>query len=386
MEVITDGGETAASITIPESEGQYALEVPTGGSYYYLRISREGHTIAVTAPVWVDRYEDLGIAALDSDVKKPEQGTEAPLTLNLYNHENLPFVVDQVTFSIGSTVVKQLDSPGTVEPVGTLSIPFAYTQDTPGTVTVTATVTGSIGGLSRSFRKDITLHYQAAHAELLSVEEVRSGLLGEVYRIRGYVTAGTANVFNTFRNSIYLQDDSGGIEIQDFTDQGIQLGTPMEVEGILRSSGGNLVLAMTDYDIPDEPFYRYVPRTMTHEVAMDYQAHGGELLQIEGHVLSLTKTPDQKGVSRFTIRDVVGDLATVIVEDGIGSGAYGTNELAADIKPGRAVRAMGLLHIDEYGKTVLRARNADEVVYVPPRKDPSNPKTGHWLSWLLSRI
>ena len=45
------------------------------------------------------------------------------------------------------------------------------------------------------------------------------------------------------------------------------------------------MLAMTDYDIPDEPFYRHVPRTMTHEVAMDYQAHGGELLQVEVAVL-----------------------------------------------------------------------------------------------------
>ena len=73
---------------------------------------------------------------------------------------------------------------------------------------------------------------------------------------------------------------------------------------------------------------------------------------------------------------VRGDLATVMVESGIASGAYGTNELAADIREGRTVRAMGLLHVDEYGLVVLRVRNCEEVVYLPPIADASNPKTG----------
>ena len=93
----------------------------------------------------------------------------------------------------------------------------------------------------------------------------------------------------------------------------------------------------------------------------------------------MTPTADKLGISRFTIRDIVGDLATVVVEEEIGSGAYGTNELTTEVKSGRVVRAMGLLHIDEYGKTVIRVRNCDEVAYVPPRLDPSNPKTGDWM-------
>ena len=204
--------------------------------------------------------------------------------------------------------------------------------------------------------------------------------------MRGFVTAGTSNPYNTFDNSIYLQDDTGGIAVMDFTMEGIQLGTPMEVEGILRSSGGNLALAMTDYEILEEDYYRYVPTTLAHEVAMDYETHGGQLLQVEGHVVSLTTTPDKLGVSRFTIRDASGDLATVVVEENIGSGAYGTNELTTEVKNSRCVRAMGLLHIDEYGKTVLRVRNCDEVAYVPPRSDPSNPKTGDCLACLLARF
>ena len=383
VEVITDGGVVAESITVPESSSLVTLEVPSGGSYYYLRIVRDGAIAAVTAPVWMEKYEDLGIADFTADAEKPMQGTEVALSLTLFNHENLAFQVEQVTFAAGDEILEQLEDPGSVSPVSQMTIPLTYTQESAGSVTITAAVSGTIAGLTRNYETEITLLYQAEAAAELTVKDVRSGVLGDAYRIRGYVTAGTSNAYNTFPGSIYLQDDSGGIQITDFTQAGIQVGTPMEVEGILRSVGGNLTLAMTDYRILEEDYYRYAPATMDHETAMNYSTKGGQLLQIEGHVISVTLTADKKGVSRFTIRDAMGDLATVIIEDGIGSGAYGTNELASEVKSGRCIRAIGLLHIDEYGQTVLRVRNCDEVVYVPPVKDPSNPRTGDWLAWLL---
>ena len=385
VEVITDGGKTAASMDITDTQGQYALAVPAGGSYYYLRISRNGKTVAVTAPVWVDSYEDLGIENLTASVDKPVQGGETLLTLTLFNQEDQPFLVESVTFSTDSRVIGRIAAPGSVASLGKLEIPFPYSQDTAGAVTVTATVTGTIAGLPRSHQKSVTLHFQAPEAELLPVSDVRAGSLGVGYRVRGYVTAGTANSHNTFPGSIYLQDDSGGIQIVDFTRRGIQVGTPMEVEGILRRTGGNLVLAMTDYEIPEGDFHRVVPRTMTHKVAMNYETHGGELLQIEGSVVSMTRAADGKGIVRFTLRDIVGGLATVVVEDGIGSGAYGTNELISEVKPSKTVRAMGLLHIDEYGTTVLRVRNCDEVAYIPPKADRTNPKTGDFFRALPGR-
>lgn len=382
VEVITDTGAVAAWTEIGEAAGTCSLEVPLGGSYYYLRILRNGSTAAVTAPVWVDDYEDLGIADFTSDTEKPALATPAALTLTLYNRENLPFLLERVTFAAGEEIFQTVTDSGAVTPLGKLEIPVTYSQETAGLVTVRATVTGSIAGLSKTFTADLTLHYQPGEAKLLAVEKVREGLLGEAYRIRGFVTAGTANDHNTFPDSIYLQDETGGIEIMDFTKEGVQLGTPMEVVGILRSEGGNLMLAMTDYEILQEDAYRHVPRTMTNRVAMNYANHGGQLLQIEGHVVSITKTPDKKGVSRFTVRDILGDMATVIVEEDIGSGAYGTNELLSEVKLSGTTRAMGLLHIDEYGKPVLRVRNCDEVVYVPPVKDPTNPKTGDRFIWL----
>lgn len=385
IEVVTDGGKVAASMTLPEDSATCALAIDTAGSYYYLRILREEQIVAVTAPVWVESYEDLGISSFTADNSKPDQGTGVALTLTLFNHESVPFVVERVSFSVGSQEIGAVMAPGSIAPVEERKIPMTYTQAGAGAVTITARVQGTIAGTSRCYEKEITLQYQPVGVQMLDIAEVRQQIPGEAYRIRGYVTAGTANPYNSFSGSIYLQDDTGGIAVTDFSEKGIQVGTPMEIEGVLRSVGGNLVLAMTDYVLLNEDYYRYVPKTMTHQRAMAYDDHGGELLQVEGTVVSVTKTPDGSGVSRFTLRDVVGELATVLVEDGIGSSTYGTNELASQVKKNRTVRAMGLLHRDEYGGSVLRVRNCDEVAYVPPLADDTNPKTGHWFSWLKFR-
>ena len=116
---------------------------------------------------------------------------------------------------------------------------------------------------------------------------------------------------------------------------------------------------------------------MEHKQAMNYAARGGSLTQIQAKVTSVTFTGDGLGVSRFTLTDANGDKATVIIEDNILSGSRGTNTLAKQVKAGRQVRATGLLHKDSNGISVLRVRNCEEVVYVPPVPRPGqNPPTG----------
>lgn len=389
LEILTSGGKpvtflsadgtrtSAYSISGPSAKLRIDLE--SGSPYYYLRITQPDGDIAVTAPIWVDAFDQLGIRDFTADFPDPDLGQEVTLKLELFNEEMADFLLDSIVISQDGQVIHRVEAPGTVPAQDSVPVTLPYLCETPGQITLTAAVRGTIAGISRSYEGSLILRGQPEEAPLREISQVRKGQLGEAHRVKGYVTAGTANPYNTFPNTLYLQDDTGGIAVLDFTDPGIQVGTPLEVTGILRRVDGNLVLGMTDYTVAEDAYYRYVPRTMTHETAMDYDAHGGELLQIEGKVLSLRKTADGKGISRFTIQDIRGHSATVVIEDGIRSGAYGTNELASQIKKGRTVRAMGLLHIDEFGKTVLRVRNCEEVVYVPPKSDPTNPKTGDWL-------
>ena len=231
---------------------------------------------------------------------------------------------------------------------------------------------------------------RAAYPELVTIGEMRSGKAGEIYHIRGWATSGTSRPGNTFSKTIYLQDDTGGVALVPFTkkekEKDIEVGTPIEVVGRKEIRGGNVVLKIIDYDKKlDEPLYNYTPETTPNKTAMDYEANGGRLMQVEGRVTDVTYSVGGKGVSRITLKDGNGDLAEILIENGIVSGADGKNNLASQVKRGRTVRAIGILHLDSDGTPVLRVRNCDEVVYVPPVPvslgSRRNPRTGD-LIWI----
>ena len=78
------------------------------------------------------------------------------------------------------------------------------------------------------------------------------------------------------------------------------------------------------------------------------------------------------------LEDDHGNTALILIEDHIGNSSDGKNDLHKTIRNYRTVRAIGLLHTDEYGNTVIRVRNCAEVVWVPPRYY-WNPRTGDFL-------
>ncbi len=227
---------------------------------------------------------------------------------------------------------------------------------------------------------------RAESPALVTIGEMRSGEDGEIYHIRGWATSGTSRPGNIFTDTIYLQDDTGGVALMPFTEDKIQVGTPIEAVGQKEIRGGNVVLKIIDYDKKlDEPLYNYTPKTTPNEDAMDYDANGGRLMQVEGKVTKVTYAVGGEEVSRITLKDGNGDLAEILIEDNIVSGADWVNDLASRVKKGRTVRAIGILHLDSDGTPVLRVRNCDEVVYVPPVPvslgSRRNPRTGD-LIWI----
>ena len=220
---------------------------------------------------------------------------------------------------------------------------------------------------------------------LVTIDEMRSGGDGEVFRIRGWATSGTSHPGNIFPNTIYLQDDTGGVALVPFTKKDIEVGTPLEAVGQKTIQDGNVMLKIIDCEVLTERLYNYTPETTANEEAMDYDTNGGRLMQVEGRVTDVTYSVGGKGVSRITLKDGNGDLAEILIEDNIVSGATEKNDLASQVKKGRTVRAIGILHLDSDGTPVLRVRNCDEVVYVPPVPvslgSRRNPRTGD-LIWI----
>lgn len=382
VEVIVDGGRVFFSQTVQTA--QAALTIPLSGnhSYYYLRVTQPDGDIAVTAPVWIEDYADVGIRSFTSE-GSASPGQEISLDVTLYNQEPNAYLVESITLYQGDTQLDQIENPGTVSRGGTLRQSFSYTCGDAGTVALRAVVTGSIAGNTRSDEKSMLLRCTPNLPDtLMPLSDIRQGRIGQTYRAKGFVTAGTSNPSNSFPNTIYLQDDTGGIAVTEFSVSGVQVGCPLEITGVLRNSSGNLILEMLEFTVPQEDYYRFVPRTLSCETALNYAVHGGELLQVQGKVISRILTDDGKGVSQFVIEDIVGGRATILIEPYIRSGSTGKNTLASQVQVGRTVRAMGLGHLDESGQSVLRVRNCEEVVYVPPLPDRTNPKTGDILQWL----
>lgn len=621
VEVVTDGGAVLVSEYV-ETPSQ-VLELPASGgrSYYYLRITQPDGDVAVTAPVWMDGYDDIGIGSFISDTLTPARDEEIGLMVELYNDESVEFDLDALSLYADDKLVETVSKPGTVAAMDTLDYTFYYAHPELGVTEFRVVATGSVNGESRTYEDTLSLSFRvpeqvkrisvdASHGNsgvdklnrlkaiaakvniavdildgelpensdlllitapskpfdeefvekvrsfaenggtvilcgqsdmgdlsrlhtsgelnrlleamgatvrlnddtawdeennsgtpdavsanvfnpggdltkslkpeqtytqragctvnpgigtwlvkgrstthgvdadgdgqdtgenavllaceelanggnvyvsgglfledsamkepdnvwksvsgnqgiaeavlgiepLVTIDEMCSGGDGEVFRIRGWATSGTSHPGNIFPNTIYLQDDTGGVALVPFTKKDIEVGTPLEAVGQKTFQDGNVVLKIIDYDKKlDEPLYNYTPETTSNKTAMDYDANGGRLMQVEGRVTDVTYSVGGKGVSRITLKDGNGDLAEILIENGIVSGADGKNNLASQVKRGRTVRAIGILHLDSDGTPVLRVRNCDEVVYVPPVPvslgSRRNPRTGD-LIWI----
>lgn len=627
VEVVADGGKAIARQWVETPTQMLELSVPSGYSYYYLRVTQLDGDVAVTAPVWMDGYDDIGIGSFTSDTLTPVRDEEIGLTVELYNDESVEFDLDALSLYADETLVSTVSDLGEVAGMSTLDYTFSYAHPELGVTEFRVVATGSVNGESRTYEDTLSLSFRvpeqvkrisvdashgnsgvdklnrlkaiaakvniavdildselpknsdlllitapaeafdeefvenvrsfaenggtvilcgqsdmddrnlhtsgemnklleamgatvrlnddtawdeennsgtpdavsanvfnpggdltkslkpeqsytqragctvnpgngtwlvkgrdtthgvdadgdgqdtgenavllaceeladggnvyvsgglflsddamkepdniwkpvsgnqgiveallkierAACPELVTIGEMRSGKAGEIYHIRGWATSGTSHPGNIFSKTIYLQDDTGGVALVPFTkkEKDIEVGTPIEVVGRKEIRGGNVVLKIIDYDKKlDEPLYNYTPETTPNEDAMDYDANGGRLMQVEGKVTKVTYAVGGEEVSRITLKDGNGDLAEILIEDNIVSGADWVNDLASRVKKGRTVRAIGILHLDSDGTPVLRVRNCDEVVYVPPVPvslgSRRNPRTGD-LIWI----
>lgn len=620
VEVVTDGGAVLVSEYVETPSQVLELSASGGRSYYYLRITQPDGDVAVTAPVWMDGYDDIGIESFTSDTLTPARDEEIGLTVELYNDESVEFDLDALSLYADETLVSTVSDLGEVAGMSMLDYTFSYAHPELGVTEFRVEAVGSVNGEKRIYEKTLSLSFHvpeqvkriavdASHGNsgvdklnrlkaiaakvniavdildgelpensdlllitapskpfdeefvekvrtfaenggtvilcgqsdmgdlsglhtsgelnrlleamgatmrlnddtawdeennsgtpdavsanvfnpggdltkslkpeqtytqragctvnpgsgtwlvkrrstthgvdadgdgqdtgenavllaceelanggkvyvsgglfladdamkepdniwkrvsgnqgiaeavlgiepLVTIDEMRSGGDGEVFRIRGWAASGTSHPGNIFSKTIYLQDDTGGVALVPFTKNGIEVGTPLEAVGQKTIQDGNVMLKIIDCEVLTERLYNYTPETTANEEAMDYDTNGGRLMQVEGRVTDVTYSVGGKGVSRITLKDGNGDLAEILIEDNIVSGADWVNDLASRVKKGRTVRAIGILHLDSDGTPVLRVRNCDEVVYVPPVPvslgSRRNPRTGD-LIWI----
>ena len=388
VQVIASNGKLDMPVEIASQSGntgnlEMDVRIPYDSQYgyFYLRVLRNEEIIAVTAPVWIDSFEDVYIRNFVADVEKPVQGEPIQLSMDLFNAEWDPFYTESLTVTVnGEDYPVEIGELETVEPLKSLHLEFPLLWERVGKADIAVTLTGVQVNQTRKIHGSLKLMYQSKDTPKdAGIAEARKGIPGEPYRIEGIVTAGNSNPYTTFPGTLYLQDATGGIAVKGQVAEELELGRRMEITGILQEEGGNPVLELTDYTLLElgkspEPVPISCARTK------HYETYGGQLVQVQGTVVSLTAKGN--AVSRITLRDSQGGQATILIEDKILSSSHGVNNLASKVKKGRTVKAVGLLHVDEYGKSVLRVRNCDEVRYIPAVVDVTNPRTGDWLAEL----
>lgn len=190
-----------------------------------------------------------------------------------------------------------------------------------------------------------------------NINDVRKGNIGDVYRVEGIVTAGTESG-NAFFDTIYVQDQTGGINIFPINVPGIKLGQKVAVTGTLDEYLGDLELRVIDAEVIDESINKIDPKEVTTKEAMDYDTNGGLLVKVQGKVTYVHMENDI--VSYFMLKDSSGVEAKIFI-DGYINGTDPSTNLEELITIGADVSAVGLVSYDTDGVRI-RVRDRSEIV------------------------
>ena len=199
-----------------------------------------------------------------------------------------------------------------------------------------------------------------------TIAEARKGQPGDIFAVEGYVTSGTTNTDTTFFDTIYLQDDTAGIDIFPYADAGMKVGTHLRVVGTWDQYQGDTELRVISVKKIDDKTKVYAPKEVSTKDAMDYAANGGSYLKTTGKVTRV-KLSDSGELEEFWLTDASGVEAAIFIDGYIKSGTTSKNTLADIVKVGERFTAAGILYMHPEGNSdvsvpVFRVKDCDEIV------------------------
>lgn len=167
VEVVTDGGAVLDSADVGTPSQVLELSVSGGHNYYYLRITQPDGDVAVTAPVWMDGYDDIGIGSFTSDTDAPARDEEIGLTVTLFNDEPVDFAVESLSIYADDKLVETVSKPGTVAAMDTLDYTFYYAHPELGVTEFRVEVTGSVNEDPRTYEDTLGLSFHVPEQHIV---------------------------------------------------------------------------------------------------------------------------------------------------------------------------------------------------------------------------
>ena len=189
------------------------------------------------------------------------------------------------------------------------------------------------------------------------INQVRAAAKGDVFCIEGTVTAGKTPADNAFFDTLYIQDETGGINLFPVSDTDIKVGQKVKATGTVDEYQGDKELRVIEYSVTDTSINPLNPALMTTKDAMDI-INGGMLVRIEGTV---TKMDSQN----IYVNDGSGE-ARAFVDGYIGDGSGDPSKAGnwdPEILVGDNVSIVGLASLDPIGPR-LRVRNTAEIIRI----------------------
>ena len=194
-------------------------------------------------------------------------------------------------------------------------------------------------------------------------------LMGQEFILEGTVTAQSEAVEpkNAFFECIYIQDETGGINVFGVSQTPLKAGQKVRIKGTVGAYEGETQIAiqneLEDLEIIDESINEIAPTKMTTGDSM-LAENQGVLTEVVGTV---TRMDREKG--NVYVNDGSGE-ARVYLNGYIGDGVTDESKgkFAEDIEVGSKVSAIGLASEDSEGNR-LRVRNTSEVKVVEDDED-----------------
>lgn len=194
--------------------------------------------------------------------------------------------------------------------------------------------------------------------EVRDIAKVRKGIKGNIYCIEGTVTAGTVPG-NAFFDTIYIQDESSGINIFPINQSLIEVGQKVRVIGYLDEYLGDLELRVMEATVIDVNMNPVEPRLITTRDSMDYEAFGGMLVKIKGKITNIISKNNQ--IESIYVMDESGSEARVFMDGYIGYSNDNGDKLEDILGVGKTITAIGLVSCDPEGVRI-RVRDRSEII------------------------
>lgn len=193
------------------------------------------------------------------------------------------------------------------------------------------------------------------------ISEVRNADMGTVFCIEGYVTAGT-NEGNAFFDTIYVQDETAGINIFPVAGIDLQVGQKVRIIGSVSAYEGEKQINQSSIEVLDE--VKIMEPTKMTTNAATLEANKGLLVSVTGKVMSI----GENNSGAMILNDGSGDVR-VFLNGYVGSsdGSIEVGKFNSNIKVGDTVTAIGLASTDPEGPRI-RVRDSKEVSLVQSRE------------------